>query len=259
MASVAYGSRGANFVSNSQLRERTSVAIPFSTDCSSGVVLNVNHLGCFMLKAIVPPTSRASGRLSALGISLWILLVGGPLGVILAAGNQVCAEDLDGDREVAANVIRRLAAPVVREQPAVGGVESVTPETWNVHGQFTLVGQYNPDFHARYRGQNSFLTGNQARETIDLTIFAGVHVWQGCDFYANPEMDQGFGLSNTLGLGGYSSGEAYKVGQTYPYARLPRAFFRQVIALSPQQQAVEGGANQLAEMRPVDNVTCITD
>ena len=29
----------------------------------------------------------------------------------------------------------------------------------------------------------------------------------------NPEIDQGFGLSNTLGLAGFSSGEAYKVGQ----------------------------------------------
>jgi hypothetical protein len=47
--------------------------------------------------------------------------------------------------------------------------------------------------------------------------------------WVNPEIDQGFGLSNTLGLAGFPSGEAYKVGADDPYMRLPRFFIRQTI------------------------------
>jgi len=30
--------------------------------------------------------------------------------------------------------------------------------------------------------------------------FAGVKLWQGAEFWVDPEIDQGFGLSNTEGL-----------------------------------------------------------
>ncbi|RIJ43861.1 carbohydrate porin, partial [Maribellus luteus] len=71
----------------------------------------------------------------------------------------------------------------------------------------------------------------------------------------NPEIDQGFGLSNTVGLAGFSSGEAYKIGNNAPYRKLPRLFLRQVINLGGEQQAVESAPNQLAGSRSADNVT----
>ena len=55
-----------------------------------------------------------------------------------------------------------------------------------------------------------------------------------------------FGLANTLGVAGFPSGEAYKVGQTDPYARLPRTFIRQTIDLGGETQKVDAGANQFA-------------
>jgi hypothetical protein len=62
--------------------------------------------------------------------------------------------------------------------------------------------------------------------TSDATLYAGVRLWQGAELQINPEIDQGFGLANTLGVAGFTSGEAYKVGNGYPYARPPRAFVR---------------------------------
>ena len=53
---------------------------------------------------------------------------------------------------------------------------------------------------------------NQGRETWDVTFYAGARLWQGAEFWINPEIDQGFGLSSTLGVAGFPSGEAYKVG-----------------------------------------------
>jgi hypothetical protein len=62
----------------------------------------------------------------------------------------------------------------------------------------------------------------------------------------NPEIDQGFGLSGTFGVAGFPSSEAYKVGDSYPYARIPRMFLRQTIDLGGDTQKVEAAANQFS-------------
>src|SRR5262249_34511462 len=79
-----------------------------------------------------------------------------------------------------------------------------------LHGQTTFLGQYAFPFRAPYHGQNS-LDPNQARETWDVTLYAGVRLWRGAEFWVNPEVDQGFGLSDTHGLAGFPSGEASKL------------------------------------------------
>ena len=112
-----------------------------------------------------------------------------------------------------------------------------------LHGQTTFVGQYAPSFHAPYHGPHS-LNSNEARETWDVTLYAGIRLWEGAEFWINPEVDQGFGLTDTLGLAGFPSGEAYKVGERYPYARVPRLFIRQTILLGGDPQKVEAGINQ---------------
>jgi len=112
-----------------------------------------------------------------------------------------------------------------------------------LHGQTTFVGQYAPSFLSPYRGQNSLLS-NQARETWDVTLYAGIRPWEGAEIWIDPEVDQGFGLTDTQGLAGFPSGEAYKVGERYPYARVPRLFLRQTIALSGDPENVEAGINQ---------------
>ena len=112
-----------------------------------------------------------------------------------------------------------------------------------VHGQTTFVEQYAAPFHSPYVGQNSLIP-NQGRETFDVTAYLGWRLWQGAELWVNPEIDQGFGLSGTLGVAGFTSGEAYKIGSSYPYARLPRTFIRQTINLGGDSEKVEGAANQ---------------
>lgn len=135
------------------------------------------------------------------------------------------------------------------------GPEAPAPEWFSLHGQFTNVTQFHPAFRSPFHGPNSLAPGSHDAETTDATLFAGVRLWDGLEFYANPEIDQGFGLSNTLGVAGFTSGEAYKVGSGSPYVRLPRAFFRYTLGLGGEKQAVEPDANQLAGTRDADNVT----
>ena len=122
-----------------------------------------------------------------------------------------------------------------------------------LHGQMTYVRQYAPQYRSPYIGQNSLIP-NQGRETSDITFYAGARLWQGAEFWVNPEIDQGFGLSNTLGVAGFLSGEAYKVGEDYPYARIPRMFVRQTINLGGEVQKVPAGINQFAGTQTSDRL-----
>jgi high affinity Mn2+ porin len=135
-----------------------------------------------------------------------------------------------------------------------GAAADAAPESYSLHAQFTLVDQYHPGFASAYRGANSLDPGNRGDETTDLTLFAGIRLPADIEFYVDPEIDQGFGLSNTLGVAGFTSGEAYKVGATDPYLRIPRAFFRKTFDLGGDLQKVEPDQNQLGGAHTADDL-----
>jgi high affinity Mn2+ porin len=124
----------------------------------------------------------------------------------------------------------------------------------NLHGQFTFLWQGYPPMRSPYQGANSLPGTGEGRETSDATLYAGVRLWQGAELWINPEIDQGFGLANTLGVAGFPSGEAYKVGFAYPYARLPRTFIRQTINLGGDSSKVDAGINQFAESQSANRL-----
>jgi high affinity Mn2+ porin len=117
-------------------------------------------------------------------------------------------------------------------------------ETFAVHGQFTYVEQDTSGFKSPYRGENS-LSPHRGAETTDATLYLGARVWTGAEAWFNGELDQGFGLDDTLGVAGFPSGEAYKVGKNQPYARLQRAFLRQTFDLTGDVHPLEADINQL--------------
>jgi len=147
------------------------------------------------------------------------------------------------------------AATGPRAQP---GVASPSDEgealDWALHAQATVVYQFHPSFHSPYQGTNSLIPSAQGEETFDLTLYAGVRLWRGAQFWVNPEIDQGFGLSDTLGVAGFPSGEAYKVGSSSPYGRVHRAFLRQTIELGGETMPVEADLNQLAGTQTSDRI-----
>jgi len=124
-------------------------------------------------------------------------------------------------------------------------------ERFAVHGQATYVEQDTNNFRAPYQGTNS-LSPDMGRETSDLTLYLGARLWHGAEGWISAELDQGFGLDNTLGLAAFSSAEAYKVGANAPYLRMPRLFVRQTIDTGTERENVEGVANQIAGARSLD-------
>ena len=134
-----------------------------------------------------------------------------------------------------------LAAP-----PTARADDAASDAPWAVHGQVTVVDQGTFAFSSPYRGAQSLDPGTRARETVDATLFAGWRPWRGAEIWVNPEIDQGFGLNGTFGVAGFPSAEAYKVGKSDPYLKLPRLFLRQTIDLGGEDQKVEADANQFA-------------
>jgi high affinity Mn2+ porin len=127
-------------------------------------------------------------------------------------------------------------------------------DDWAIHGQISFVDQYHPAFTSPYRGTNSLDPGSRGNETIDITLFAGLRPWNGGEIWFNPEIDQGFGLSDTYGVAAFPSGAAYKIGSSDPYFRIQRLFFRQTIDLGGAVENVEPDANQLGGSRTTNNL-----
>ena len=107
--------------------------------------------------------------------------------------------------------------------------EQVQVENWAIHGQGSLTWLLQPAFRSPYPGPQSLSPAANGRETTDVTLYAGFRPWPGGEIWINPEVDQGFGLSNTFGVAGYPSGEAYKLGKAEPYFLKQRRYLRQTI------------------------------
>ena len=128
------------------------------------------------------------------------------------------------------------------------------PSNWAIHGQTTYIHEYVPPFLSPYTGPNS-LVPNQARETWSATLYVGTRLWNGAEFWVAPEIDQGFGLSDTHGVAGFPNGEAFKEGAAFPYSRLlQEAFIRQTINLGGETQKVEADVDRFGGTETADRV-----
>ncbi len=134
------------------------------------------------------------------------------------------------------------------DAPASAKNPATAPASDNIslHGQATFTWQGYGPIRSPYEGANSLPGGGEGRETADITLYAGVRPWKGAEFWVNPEIDQGFGVGNTHGTAGYVSGEAYKLGDEYPYARVQRYFLRQTMELGGEAQKVDEDINVFA-------------
>ena len=93
----------------------------------------------------------------------------------------------------------------------------------------------------------------------------GLRLWEGAGAFVNPEVDQGFGLSDSTGSAAYVNGSVAKVGAAAPYMRFQRYFLRQIIGLGgathgnadrgSRSELLEATQNQLAGRVDKDRIT----
>lgn len=156
---------------------------------------------------------------------------------------------------VMANDVNTAAAAPSSSSAQAIAKDAPANEQWAVHGQLTNIAQGHPQLTSPYSGANSLSANGRTEETTDLTLFAGIRLWRGAELWLNPEIDQGFGFDDTLGVAGFPNGGAYKLGTNVPYLRIPRAFIRQMIPLGGAEEKLESAANQLGGRQSANNLT----
>jgi high affinity Mn2+ porin len=128
------------------------------------------------------------------------------------------------------------------------------PGSFEVHGQTVFVYQGYPPINAPYDGVNSLPAVGQSRETWATSGFLGVRLWEGGEFYYNPELLQGYGVALSAGAGGFPNGEAQRA---FPYPRYStsRLFLRQTFGLGGEREKVESDLGQLSGERDISRIT----
>ena len=140
-------------------------------------------------------------------------------------------------------------------QSASAAQDAGADDSWALHGQISNITQKHAEITAPYSSTNSLSQRGPAEETTDITLFIGKRLWQGAELWLNPEIDQGFGFNNTLGLAGFPNGAAYKLGKSAPYLRFQRLFVRQVFSLDNALTATTAAPNQFSMLQSADNLT----
>ncbi len=110
---------------------------------------------------------------------------------------------------------------------------------WWVSGQMNFIFQTNPSFPAKYSGPNSFGPDYDKATSRVLTLFTGARVNNSTEFLVDVEETGGKGLSDALGIAGFTNLDVVRnptIGQT-PY--LGRAIFHHVFALSADKVEAE--------------------
>jgi len=117
------------------------------------------------------------------------------------------------------------------------------------HFQLTTVTQYHPSFRAPYTGLNSLQTAEENATTLTSTFFWGIAVGKLFEFYVNPEIAGGAGLSSAKGIAGFTNGEAFRVGNPAPTIYMARAYIRRSFNLGGERDYFGESANQVNKTR----------
>jgi high affinity Mn2+ porin len=115
-------------------------------------------------------------------------------------------------------------------------LHDISNETWNAYGQFTYISSWKLPFPAPYTNANGSIYSlvPQAERSFAsvFTLFFGLHLWQGGEFYLSPEFVAERGLSLIRGLGGsIQDYELQKSGSEIPSLYRSRTFLRQTFNL----------------------------
>lgn len=124
-------------------------------------------------------------------------------------------------------------------------------EKWNLHFQGTYISQFKPSFSEKYHGQNSLRDSTEKVNSVTATMFFGFRLWKNAEFYFNPEVAGGDGLSGAYGMAASTNGETFRIGDPSPFLYLARGYLKQTFPLGKTAAThIDDGANQLNGQEP---------
>jgi high affinity Mn2+ porin len=146
---------------------------------------------------------------------------------------------------------RHAAAQSSADEPgAMTMIEHPDGSAWWISGQMNVIEQAHPRFTSPYSGPHSLQADAETRVSRVLTLFTGMKLGRGWEVFVDIESAGGGGLSDALGVAGFTNLDVVRNPSlgTAPY--LARAMVRKVIGLSHDEVDVERGPFALASRLP---------
>ncbi len=148
-----------------------------------------------------------------------------------------------------------LLSPGLRAQQPAAAPPADPSAPWSLHLQATWIDQAHPSFDSPYEGANSLSGEAEAERTFSFSLFLGYRILAGSELYFDPEVFQGHGLSNTLGMAGFPNGEAVKAAFPNLHFNTSRLYLQQTFGLGGEKEKLEDGENQVADSVDVNRIT----
>jgi high affinity Mn2+ porin len=157
----------------------------------------------------------------------------------------------------AAGIFSAIAGSAVAAEDT-GAIEFPKTEGISVHLQSTFLPQAYLPFRP---GAGDPASGNgQSAETWTVTGYFGARLWQGGEFFVNPETFHGFLLrdfspANVAAAASVGNGEAQKGGRWDIDAYVARVYFSQTFGFGGEKETVKDDLNQIAGQKDVSRLT----
>lgn len=119
---------------------------------------------------------------------------------------------------------------------------SETSRYW-ISGQANIVFQWHPSFPARYSGTNSLNRYAENATSKVYTLYLGYELTHTTEVYLDIESAGGYGISNALGLTGFTNLDVVRSPELGAAPYVARAMIRQVIPLTKEKTPEERDAN----------------
>jgi len=127
---------------------------------------------------------------------------------------------------------------------------SSTSRFW-FSGQINVILQWHPSFKAKYSGDNSLRAEGENATSRVLTLYSGVQLTRTTEVLVDVESAGGRGISDALGLAGFTNLDVVRNPTLGSAPYLARAMVHQIIPLSSETIESERGPFSLATELPV--------
>jgi hypothetical protein len=174
--------------------------------------------------------------------------------VILAASccAPVCARAQDASPQAAG---QSSAQSATQEQSASAAPVTLFPHSqasrWWISGQANIVMQWHSTFPAAYSGANSFGPRGQSATSKVYSLYTGFELTHTTEILLDIESAGGHGLSEALGLAGFTNLDVVRNPALGPAPYLARLMIRQIIPLSMQRVSADRDFLDLSTSMPV--------
>jgi high affinity Mn2+ porin len=142
---------------------------------------------------------------------------------------------------------------VAAEDPTTVFAHPESARFW-ISGQANVILQWHPAFHAAYSGPNSFGAHAENDTSKLYTLYTGLALSRTTEVFLDLESAGGHGLSDALGMAGFTNLDVVRNPQLSQVPYLARLMLRQIIPLSSETVAAERGPFALATSLPARRI-----